>query len=100
VALKDFITKQGFALMQDPRVRKLMQDERVMKGMMRAIQLRGEVQQKVDDRVDQVAKSLNLATKKELRELKRSLRKMERDLAKAKAEAKKAAEANKADAPN
>lgn len=92
MALKDLLTKKGFELMQDPRVQKVMADERVMKGMMKALQMRGEVQQKVDERVDQVAQSLNLATKKELRELKRGMRKMERELAKAKAQTAKAKE--------
>ncbi|HJK94359.1 MAG TPA: hypothetical protein RMH85_34920 [Polyangiaceae bacterium LLY-WYZ-15_(1-7)] len=87
MALKDILTKKGLELMQDPRVAKLMQDERVMKTMMQAIQLRGRLQEDFDQRVDQVARSLNLATKKELRELKRSMRKMEQDLERAKREA-------------
>jgi hypothetical protein len=90
VALKDLITKKGLELMQDPRVAKLMQDERVMKAMMQAIQLRGRVQENFDQRVEELAKTLNLATMKEIRELKRNLRKMEQDLAKAKAEARAA----------
>ncbi|MAT24344.1 MAG: hypothetical protein CMN31_28280 [Sandaracinus sp.] len=85
--MKDILTKKGLELMQDPRVAKLMQDERVMKTMMQAIQLRGRLQEDFDQRVDQVARSLNLATKKELRELKRSMRKMEQDLERAKREA-------------
>ena len=87
LALKDILTKKGLELMQDPRVAKLMQDERVMKTMMQAIQLRGRLQEDFDQRVDQVARSLNLAIKKELRELKRSMRKMEQDLERAKREA-------------
>ena len=97
VALKDLITKKGLELMQDPRVAKLMQDERVMKAMMQAIQLRGRVQENFDQRVEDLAKTLNLATMKEIRELKRNLRKMEQDLAKAKAEARAAKEALAAD---
>ncbi len=93
MALKDLITKKSLELMQDPRVAKLMQDERVMKAMMQAIQLRGRVQENFDQRVEEIAKSLNLATMKEIRELKRNLRKMEQDLAKAKAEARAAKEA-------
>ncbi len=89
MALKDFVTKKSFELMQDPRVSKLMQDERVMKGMMKAIQLRGQLQDNLDERIDKVARSLNLATKKEVRELKRSLRKMEQSLER---EKRKAAE--------
>lgn len=80
MSLKSKLTKQGMKLMQDPRFMKLMQDERVMKAMMQAFQLRGRVQQGFDERVDKVAKTFNLATKRELRDLKRQLSKMEREL--------------------
>jgi hypothetical protein len=80
VDIKDFVTKQGFKLMQDPRISKWMQDERVMKAVMQAMQLRGKVQQSFDEKVDRVAKALNLATKREIRELRRTLRKMEQEM--------------------
>ncbi len=83
MAIKDFLTKKSFELMQDPRVMKVMQDERVMKAMMGAIRLRGRLQDELDDGIDKVAHSLNLATKKELREMKRSLRRMEVELERA-----------------
>ena len=83
---KQLITEQSMKLMQDPRVQKVMQDERVVKTMMRGLQMRQQVQAQVDERVETVAESLNLATKKELREIKRSMKKMERDLSKAKSE--------------
>lgn len=80
MALKDLFMKQGMKLMQDPRFMKLMQDERVMKALMNAMQLRGKIQESFDERVERVAKTLNLATRKEVRELQRTLRKMEREL--------------------
>jgi len=83
---KQLLTEQSMKLMQDPRVQKVMQDERVVKTMMRGLQMRQQVQARVDERVETVAESLNLATKKELREIKRSMKKMERDLSKAKAD--------------
>ena len=83
---KQLLTEQSMKLMQDPRVQKVMQDERVVKTMMRGLQMRQQVQAQVDERVETVAESLNLATKKELREIKRSMKKMERDLSKAKSE--------------
>jgi len=89
VSLKDRITEQGKKLLQDPRISQAMQDPRVVKATMRAIQLRGEVQEKIDARVDELAQSLNLATKKEVRELKRTIRKMEREMSKLQAEKKK-----------
>lgn len=83
MAIKDFLTKKSFELMQDPRVMKVMQDERMMKAMMGAIRLRGRLQDEIDGSIDKVAESLNLATKKELREMKRSLRRMEVELERA-----------------
>lgn len=83
---KQLLTEQSMKIMQDPRVQKVMQDERVVKTMMRGLQMRQQVQAQVDERVETVAESLNLATKKELREIKRSMKKMERDLSKAKAD--------------
>ena len=83
---KQLLTEQSMKLMQDPRVQKVMQDERVVKTMMRGLQMRQQVQAQVDERVETVAESLNLATKKELREIKRSMKKMERELSKAKSE--------------
>lgn len=71
-------------LMGDPRVSKLLQDERVMKAMMQAFQLKGKVQESFDQRVESIAKTFNLATKAEVRELKRTLRKMESELERAK----------------
>jgi HAMP domain-containing protein len=80
---KSALGKQGLRLMQDPRVARLMQDERVMKAAVQALQMRGRLQQQLEDRVDQVAGALNLATKREIRELKRSLRRMEQELERA-----------------
>lgn len=71
-------------VMGDPRVSKLLQDERVMKAMMQAFQLKGKVQESFDQRVESIAKTFNLATKAEVRELKRTLRKMESELERAK----------------
>lgn len=80
MALKNLLMKQGMKLMQDPRFMKLMQDERVMKTVMNAMQLRGKIQESFDQRVERVAKALNLATQKEMKELRRTLRKVEREL--------------------
>lgn len=77
---KETLTKRGMALLQDPRVAKVMQDPRVMKGMMQAIELRGRAQQAFDKSVEDVAQSLNLATQKEMKDLRRQLKKMEREL--------------------
>lgn len=84
MSMKAYLTKQGMKVMQNPQFMKLMQDERVMKLAMQAFQLRGKVQEHVDQKVHAVARSLNLATAKDLRELKRNLRKLEQELQNAK----------------
>lgn len=81
---KDLLMKRGVQLLQDERIKKLMEDPRVMEGMMGALRLRGRIQESVDARVGEIAHSLNLATKSEMREMKRALRKMEQELARAK----------------
>lgn len=87
---KSTLRDQGMKLLADPRVQELMKDERVMKGMMRAVQLRGEVQEELEKRIEEVARSLNLATAQEVKDLRRQLKKMERDLEKAREAARKA----------
>ncbi|UJR79066.1 hypothetical protein [Sandaracinus amylolyticus] len=82
MAIKDFLKKRGMELMQDPKVAKLMQDERVMKVAMQAFQLRGKVQEQIDGNVEKVAQSLGLVTKSEVRELKRTIKKLETELKK------------------
>ena len=84
--LKSLIKQQRQKLLQDPRVAALLQDERVIKGMMKALQIRQQAQIALEQRVEEVADTLNIATKNELKEMKRALRKMERELQKAKAE--------------
>ena len=92
MALRDRILKRGMELMQDPKVAKLVQDERVMKVAMQAFQLRSKVQDQIDDRVEQVAKSLGLVTKNEVKELRRTIKTLENEIEKT----KKVAEASRA----
>lgn len=86
--LKKKLLTEGMKLIQDPRVMKVVQDPRVIKTMMQALELRGRVQESFEERVARAAKSLNLVTKKDVRELERTLRKMERELAAARADEK------------
>jgi cobyrinic acid a,c-diamide synthase len=96
--LKSRVMKKGMELIQDPRVARVVRDERVMKVAMQAFQLRGKVQEEIDHRVEGVAKSLGLVTKNEVRELKRTIKKLETELKKqADAQAKAAAKAEKAE---
>lgn len=88
--LKKLVAKQGMKLMQDPRVAKLMQNEQVMKGMMKALAARTKAQDSFDEVVQKTAKRLGLVTKEEVRELKRTMRKLETQLKKAQRDAEKA----------
>lgn len=85
MSLKDRLIARGMKVMQDPRVAKLAQDERVMKVAMQAFQLRGKVQEEIDERVVTAAKSLGLVTKDEVRDLKRTIKKLETELKKTQA---------------
>lgn len=80
--IRSFLKKRSMEIMQDPKVAKLVQDERVMKVAMQAFQLRGKVQEQIDDNVEKVAKSLGLVTKDEVRDLKRTIKKLENELKK------------------
>ena len=82
MSLKDRLMARASKVMADPRVAKLAQDERVMKVAMQAFQLRGKVQEEIDDRVATAAKSLGLVTKDEVRDLKRTIKKLETELKK------------------
>ena len=78
--LKQQLMNQAMRLMQDPRVAKAMQNPRLMQGMMGALALRAKVQSNLEDQVQRVAKTLNLATGAEVRELRRTVRRLEREL--------------------
>lgn len=84
MALRDELLKRGMKIMQDPKVAKLVQDERVMKVAMQAFQLRTKVQDEIDGRVEKVAKSLGLVTKNDVKDLRRTIKKLETELEKTK----------------
>jgi hypothetical protein len=78
--LKQQLVNQALRLMQDPRVAKAMQNPTLMQGMMGALALRAKVQTNIESQVQRVAKTLNLATGAEVRELRRTVRRLEREL--------------------
>ena len=67
-------------LLRDPRVAKLLQDQRTQKAIMQALRYRGRLQEQVDFRLERIARRLNLATAREIRDLKRTIRKLEEEL--------------------
>jgi hypothetical protein len=78
--LKQQLMNQALRLMQDPRVAKAMQNPTLMQGMMGALALRAKVQTNLESQVQRVAKTLNLATGAEVRELRRTVRRLEREI--------------------
>lgn len=77
---KKLLLHQGMKLMSDPRIAKLMQDERFMKALMQMMSMPGKVQSFTTEQVEKLAKSMNLATEEEVRDLQRTVRRLEDEL--------------------
>lgn len=80
-SLKKTLLKQGMKLISDPRVVKVMQDERVMKAVVTAMSVPGKVQSFTAEQVQNLAKSMALATEDEVTDLKRTVRRLEEEIA-------------------
>lgn len=80
-SLKKTLMKQGMRLMTDPRVIKMMQDERVMKAIMQMMTVPGKVQTFTQEQVEKLARAMSLATEDEVKDLKRTVRRLEEELA-------------------
>jgi hypothetical protein len=76
-------------LMSDPRVQKIMADERVMKAVMQMMNVPGKVQSFTDDQVAKLAKAMSLATEDEVKDLRRQVRRLEEEIARLEKEKKK-----------
>ena len=81
MSIKKTLADQGMKLMGDPRVLKMMQDERFMKVMMAAMQLPGKVQTFTEDQKEAFSKSMGLATERDVKDLQRTVRALEREVA-------------------
>ena len=88
-SIKKTLLKQGMKLMSDPRVQKLMADERVMKAVMQMMNVPGKVQSFTDDQVAKLAKAMSLATEDEVKDLKRQIRRLEEEIARLEKDKKK-----------
>jgi hypothetical protein len=80
MSLKKMVMERGMKLMSDPRVMKLMSNPKVMNVVMKGFQLRGKAQASIDSRVKSLAKTLKLATREEVSELKQTIRTLEQAL--------------------
>ena len=67
-------------LLRDPRVANLMQEPKVQQAVVKALRFRGRVEGAWDQRVQQIAGMLNLATQRDLRSLHRRIRHLEQEL--------------------
>ncbi len=85
-SFRNRLLKQGMKWMSDPRVMKLMQDERFMRAMMAALSVPGKAQTFAKERVESIAKAMALATEAEVKDLRRTVRKLEDELRQMKTE--------------
>jgi hypothetical protein len=85
-SLKKTLMQKGMQLMSNPRVMKLMQDERVMKAVMAAMSVPGKAQNLAREQIEGIAKAMALATEGEVKDLRRTVRKLEEEVARMKAE--------------
>jgi polyhydroxyalkanoate synthesis regulator protein len=81
MSLKKDLLEKGMKMFGDPRVQKLMQDERVMKAVMQMMSMPGKMQSFTNEQVERLAKAMSLATEDEVRDLRRTVRRLEEEVA-------------------
>jgi hypothetical protein len=81
MSIKKRLMKEGMKLMSDPRVMRLMQDERFMKAMMAAVSVPGRVGTFVQESSSRLARAMDLATEQEVKDLRRTVRSLEDQIA-------------------
>ena len=79
--LKEKLVTEGMKLATNPKVAKLMQDERLMKLVMSAASVPGKVSSFTSEQKEAFAKAMGLATADEVRDLKRTVAALEREVA-------------------
>jgi hypothetical protein len=87
---KKTLLDRGLALLSDPRVARLVQDERFMKTLMSAVSLPGKAQALARTQLVALAKAMDLATEDEVMDLRRTVRSLEDELSRLKSEAARA----------
>lgn len=89
MGIKETLLEQGQKLLTDPRVTKIMSDERVMKAVMNAVSVPGKVQTFTEEQVAKLAKAMALATEDEVKDLRRTVRRLEEEMEAIRAKDKK-----------
>lgn len=92
------LRERVFRLLRDPRVAKLMQEPKVQQMVLKGLRVRGRVEGAFDQRVQQIAGMLNLATQRDLRLLQRRIRHLEQELREAEERLTEAEDAREAQA--
>lgn len=80
MSFKDLLMRKSMEVLQNPKVMKLASEPRVTEALLGVLRARGRVLASVDSRVERVARSLNLATKTEVLELKRTIFQLRKEL--------------------
>lgn len=75
--LKKAAMDRVMKLMQNPKVMQVAMNPKVMNAVMTAMSLRGKVSSATATAAQSVARSLNLATRDEVKELRRTIRRLE-----------------------
>lgn len=84
MSLKDKVRQKSMEMMGDPRMLKLMQNEQFMKAMSVLMQVPGKVNTFTSEQTDRFARTLNLATEQELKDLTRKVKSLEGEVARLK----------------
>lgn len=75
--IRDRLLSEGMKLASDPRVAKLVQDERFMRLVMSAMAMPGRVQTFTEEQKELFARTMGLASSDEVRDLKRTVSSLE-----------------------
>lgn len=75
--LRKTVTTRLFKLAQSPQVMELAANPRLMGALLKLLALRGQLSTAAGTATDSLARSLGLATRDEVRELRRTVRRLE-----------------------
>ena len=81
MTIKESMTHHGMKLMSNPRVLKIIQDERFMKTVMNAMGVAGRITSAVHEHTERLAHIMSFATEQEVRDLRRTVRSLEDQIA-------------------
>jgi len=81
MSVKKVVLGQVMKLAQNPKVMEVVTSPRVMELAMKAMSLRAQAGTVASGATHAVARSLNLATREDVRELRRTVRRLEEQLA-------------------